>query len=233
MRHAGSAVRSLLRLLSLLALCGGGAGCFQPSLPVGQFKCDRPEDSCPSGMSCIAGLCQSREDDPSAPSAIDMAMPAPTPTVRGCTAGGKLLATSAGKDAYACSGSFPAPSSTPNALCASGYHVCRSSDRALLADARAQGRCDSTALGGFFAADVPSGYDASGVLVCDPKIALPVATLVGCGISSGTRVADPACLELVVAAPCTGVVDGWSCTSGLANASHAAGKGGGVLCCQD
>lgn len=233
MRHIRSVLGSVLPWLSALAVWGGAAGCFQPSLPVGQFKCDRPEDTCPMGMQCVSGLCQSRQDDPGAPAAIDMATPTPIPTTRGCSGTGKLLASSGGKDAYACSGSFPTPSSAPTALCGGGYHVCRVSDRALFADARAQGRCDSATLGGFFATDVPAGYDGNGTAVCEPKTALPTAALVGCGPSTGTRSLDPPCLDLVIAAPCNGSVDGWSCTSGLVNASHAAGKGGGVLCCQD
>lgn len=230
MHHA-----SLLRAMSMSVAIGAmaGSGCFQPDLPAGQFKCDRPEDTCPTGMLCVSGLCQSRFDDPEAPSAVDMATPPVVTPAKGCTGTGMMLASVGGKDAHACSGSFPSPSGSAVSLCASGYHVCKSSDASLLFDARASGRCDQITLGGFFAADVLAGYDASGTLICNPKVAVATAALVGCGAETGARTVDPPCGELVVAAPCNGTVTGWGCTTGLSNASHAAGKLGGVLCCKD
>lgn len=208
-------------------------GCFAPELPSGQFKCDQPSDVCPDNMQCVSGVCQSRVDDPTAPPAIDMSMtPTPMPT-KGCSGTGVLLASVGGKDAHACAGSFPGPSGGATVLCATGYHLCKSRDSALLMDARANGRCDGPQLGGFFAADVLAGYDASGTLICDPKVAVTTAALVGCGSEVGSRSLDPSCQDLLTAAPCDGTVNGWTCTTNLGTATHAAGKGGGVLCCQD
>jgi hypothetical protein len=207
-------------------------GCFQPDLQTGRFKCDLPGDTCPEGMACISGLCQSRVDDPSSPPAVDMALPSPPPTTKGCTGTGALLASAGGKDAYACSGSFPNPSSSAMSLCAAGYHVCKNTDRALFLDARASGRCDGLRIDGFFAADVSAGYEPSG-FVCEPVVAASTPALVGCGVETGARVVNPPCLDLVVAAPCDGTVNGWSCTGGLGSATHAAGKEGGVMCCQN
>lgn len=209
------------------------SGCFQPDLPTGQFKCDQPSDVCPDTMQCVSGVCQSRMDDPTMPPAVDMMMtPTPMPT-KGCSGTGMLLASVGGKDAHACSGSFPVPSGSATALCASGYHPCKSRDSALLQDARANGRCDGSRLSGFFAADVLAGYDAGGNFICDPKVAVTTTALVGCGSEVGARPINPACQDLIIAAPCDGTVNGWTCTSNLSTATHASGKSGGVLCCQD
>lgn len=220
-------------LLMSASLSMSMPGCFQPDLHTGQFKCDQPGDTCPDGFACISGVCKSRRDDPTEPPAVDMAPPPPPPpTSKGCTGGGTLLANAGGKDAYACSGTFPNPSSSPMSLCAAGYHVCKNTDRALFLDARANGRCDGLRLDGFFAADVNAGYDPTG-FICEPAMAAATPSLIGCGSESGTRVVNPPCLDLVVAAPCDGSVSGWSCTSGLSSATHNAGKDGGVMCCQN
>lgn len=230
MYYTASIFRSLL--ISTTLWVAGLAGCYTPDLTASRFKCDRPQDSCPEGTQCIAGVCQKRTDDPSAPAAMDLAASPTVIPVKGCSGSGTLLALSAGKDAYACAGSFPGSTGSPVSLCASGYHVCQRADSALLLAARANGRCDSIPIAGFFAAEIAAGYDASGALLCEPKVAVATPALLGCGNDQGTRPADPLCNELVTVAPCDGSVNGWSCTLGLSTAVHGAGKPGGVLCCQ-
>lgn len=225
----------IFRSLSVSAVLfvTGLGGCYQADLSTSHFKCDRPEDTCPSGTQCISGVCQSRVDDPTAPPPADLATSPDLMSAKGCTGSGMLLASGAAKDAYACSGSLSTPTGGAIALCASGYHACKSADSALLADARARGRCDGNLLGGFFAADIVAGYSASGALICEPKVMVPTPALVGCGSEEGTRTVDPPCLDLITAAPCDGSVNGWSCAGSLNTAAHAAGKPGGVLCCKD
>lgn len=219
--------------VSAILLVTGLTGCYQVDLSASHFKCDRPEDTCPEGTQCISGVCQSRADDPSAPAPVDLAVSPDAMPVRGCTGSGMLLAASTAKDVYACSGSLSSPTGGAVALCASGYHVCKPADSALLAEARARGRCDSSLLGGFFAADIVAGYGVTGALLCDPKIVATTPALVGCGYEEGTRTVDPPCLELITAAPCDGSVNGWSCAGSLATTTHDVGKPGGVLCCKD
>ncbi len=231
MHHTGSIFRALL--VSATLSIAGLSGCYQVDLSTSHFKCDRPEDTCPSGTQCIAGVCQSRIDDPSAPAVPpDLAATPDLPRAKGCTGAGMLLSASGTKEAYACSGSFGTPAGAAIALCATGYHICKSADSALLLEARASGRCDSASLGGFFAADIAAGYDVSGSLLCEPKVPVTMPALVGCGYEQVTSTANPPCSELVTVAPCDGSVSGWSCTGGLNTAAHA-GMVGGVLCCKD
>lgn len=230
--HRISWIFRSLSVSAVLFVTGLG-GCYQADLSASRFKCDRPEDTCPSGTQCISGVCQSRVDDPAAPPPADLATSPDLMPAKGCTGSGMLLASGAAKDAYACSGSLSTPTGGAIVLCAGGYHVCKPADSALLAEARSRGRCDSDLLGGFFAADIVAGYGASGALSCEPKGAVTTPALIGCGQENGTRMVDPPCIELVTAAPCDGSVDGWSCTGGLGTATHGVGKPGGVLCCKD
>ncbi|MCS6912996.1 MAG: hypothetical protein RMK29_18400 [Myxococcales bacterium] len=144
----------------------------------------------------------------------------------------------------ACKGSFTMGNFNNSGICPNDYKVCSSSEQKLL------GKLDNNLcknLRGFFAANIPAAInikkDMTQELVCPPnsmKGEDPV--LVGCGTEAragypmgpGTIVANNDCHGLKTFVPCNNnLVQGWSCQTGLGDATHTNTDRGGLLCCKN
>lgn len=218
--------------LTLLAL----SACYRLDTTSGKFRCDAPDDVCPSGLSCIAGLCHERSDEHIPPPEADMRPAADLAPASqgGCAASGARLAARDGALVFACEGGFTQGGFA--ALCGSGFHVCGAADEAILAAANQDGRCGS--LPGFYAAQIEAALTEP-TAQCNPAAATPRRILLGCGGGAGAGaqtqaiVLEKGCSGLLLALSCEGQTPGWTCMKGLSDATHNQSERGGVLCCAD
>jgi hypothetical protein len=224
-------MRAIVPLALCLALL---SACYRLDTSSGKFRCDAPGDVCPAGTSCIAGLCRDRSDEHTPQAEADLRPADLTPAaVSGCAASGGRLAARGGALVFACEGGF-AQGGAPS-LCRAGYHVCGAADEALLLAANQDGRCTSTP--SFYASQVEAALTDSAA-DCKPTSTTPRRALLGCG-AAGTGVRthpielEKGCSGLHLALPCEGETPGWTCTKGLADATHSQGERGGVLCCSN
>ncbi len=228
------------------------AGCFNPDLSSFTYRCSSNTSMCPTGYSCISGICQlgagdvgdmsmdvvdlaSATDQAGSPPSDLSGQPSGGPsTVAGCANPGYRVGL-----AFACPGTFDGSKADVNAAtarCATGYQLCTSS---LLLD---QAACN--ALPGFFVAAVP-GSRSSLAVPESASCAAPAAPgeqglWFGCGQLRLSR-------AVITQKPCTGfqrALDcineaNWTCdTRTLPGAKYtlefAVNKNAndGVLCCR-
>jgi len=216
----------------LLLLCS----CYTVDTTPGKFRCDQPADTCPSPLICAGGQCVSRGDEPRPAGPADMvARPADLApaAAAGCAGPGMILGRDGALEVYACRGQFGAGQA--GSLCHTGFHVCSTSDAAILVPLDRDGRCGL--LAGFFAAQIEAAIDDAGAASCPPAAGLQNRVIPGCGTLSGTgdsgvRELRAGCQGLTRALPCGAPVSGWSCSARLQDASHTDPQTGGTLCCK-
>lgn len=245
---------------ALLAAALLSASCYSPSFISGHYKCDRKEE-CPSSFDCVSGRCvdprvggadlaASEGDGAAAPEdlstvASDMSQPPQdlyTPDLTGDLQGGgpcTSLGSAAGREIVACRALFAGGNTS--GICPSGYRICNADDGGPLAVAAGSATCQN--LGGFYAAQISAVLKMNGDVQCEATT-LPAGgtwALVGCGsellttsaTTVGTKTVGNDCKKLKVLLPCDGTVKGWSCATGLSDATHTNVGRGGLLCCRN
>lgn len=194
--------------------------CSIPSPESVPLRCD-PDNPCPEGRTCQAGMCSVPLDDHDlgTSSGMDSGLPDAS-EVSGCkAANGRRL----GANQWACSGAF-GDSGKPKAseLCATGFTVCPQLDSAALA------ACNSMA--GFWASPIiGSRRDTAtpGTGQCDQREIM--AVVYGCGMSG--LAASMACNGYSRLIDCNSQLGVWICGTTI-DATTSRNASNGVLCCK-
>lgn len=228
--------------------------CYSPNLSGVRFNCagDGLPNDCPSGYSCVQGVCllpgEQPGDLPDAGMTLsDGSMTIPPdggapdgsgmmPRAAGCTSmmGYDIAKDPVGAPVFACPGAFQGTgSSNATTQCASGYRVCQDANTIDLI------KCSASGLQGFFIANRRGEHNSAGANVsCSPQGNVTDDHWAGCGSTSGIGLITPS-------SPCYGFPYGRDCVNTTASEFNCRGDDDrpleevistnpvhGVLCCK-